>query len=135
MWGEWGPGDPVGASWAIGCLGTVAPLSGWGLCQVQRVRENVPVSSGAVPPASERGTGSTAAMRGGGMDIQPHYNKANRKDGMRQGEQSMEWSPAVSAAHPLWDRDSPGSSVLPVPASTAELLPPPGLPSSPSTTC
>lgn len=87
MWGGWGPGDPVGASWAIGCSGTVAPVSGRGLWQVQRVRENVPVSSGAV---SGRGTGSTAAMRGGGMDIQPHYNRANREDGMRQGEQSME---------------------------------------------
>lgn len=30
------------------------------------------MSSGAVPPASGRGTGSMAAMRGGGMDIQPH---------------------------------------------------------------
>lgn len=72
VWGEWGPDDPAGASWAIGCLGTVAPVSGRGLWQVQRVRENVPVSSGAVPPASGRGTGSMAAMRESGMDIQPH---------------------------------------------------------------
>lgn len=68
----WGPGDPEGASWAIGCSGTVAPVSGWGLWQVQKVRENVPVSSGVAPAASGRGTGSTAAMRGCGMDIQPH---------------------------------------------------------------
>lgn len=35
VWGEWGPGDPAGASCAIGCSGTVAPVSVRGLASAK----------------------------------------------------------------------------------------------------